>query len=311
MNHKSLERVEAVRRFNRFYTHQIGLLQERLLQSNFSLSQARVIYELAQYDLITATEVGQSLGMDAGYLSRILRDLSRRGFVIKKRSKTDGRQRLLSLSQTGREIYEELSHRSQLDVAAMLDTLSDDEQHRLISAMSVIEQVVAKPENNRTSYLLRPHQPGDIGWLIGQHGSYYSMAFGWNQTFEGLAAEIAGTFLQNFDPKLERCWVAERDGKRVGAVILLKKTEDTAQLRMLLVKPEARGLGIGKRLVQECTRFARQAGYKKIMLWTNKGLDAARAIYEKEGYQLMKEEPHTSFGHDLIGQIWELELSTV
>ena len=309
MNHKSLERIEAVRRFNRFYTRQIGLLQEQLLQSQFTLSQARVIYELGQYDQITATEIGQTLGMDAGYLSRIVRDLSQRGIVSKERSQTDGRQRLLTLSKTGQEAYKELSQRSQLDVGAMLDSLPEEGQRRLIDAMNEIERIVVKPATNSPPYLLRPHQPGDIGWLIGQHGSYYSTTYGWDETFEGLAAEIAGTFLQNFDPKRERCWVAERDGKRVGAVILLKKTEDTAQLRMLIVKPEARGFGIGKRLVQECTRFARQAGYNKIMLWTDKGLDAARAIYEKEGYQLIKEEPHTSFGHDLIGQIWELELT--
>lgn len=300
-------RVDAIRHFNRFYTRQIGLLQEHLLHSPFSLTQARVIYEIAQGDTPTATDLAVSLGLDAGYLSRIIRDLVNQQIISKTRSTRDSRQHLLTLTPTGKQAFETLAYQSREEIGNMMSQLSDEMQQRLTQAMTTIEQILT-PDKTGVSYLLRTHRPGDMGWVIAQHASYYNTAFGWGDAFEGLVAEVAAHFINNFNPKRECCWIAEREGENVGSVLLIEKSADTAQLRLLLVKPEARGLGIGKRLVQECTRFARQVGFKKIVLWTNKGLDTARAIYEKEGYQLIKEEPHTSFGLDLVGQTWELVL---
>jgi DNA-binding MarR family transcriptional regulator/GNAT superfamily N-acetyltransferase len=305
-----LRRVEAVRRFNRFYTRQIGVLQEGLLHSPFSLTEARVIYELASHEQTTATELGQELGLDAGYLSRILRGFRKRDLIEKRPSEADARQKLLSLTEQGREAFAQLNAGSRSEVGAVLNELSEEEQHRLVGAMDTIEGLLGAPPEHGRPYLLRPHHPGDMGWVVQRHGVLYNQEYGWDERFEALVAEIVAHSIQNYDPKRERCWIAERDGENVGSVFLVRhpEREGVAKLRLLLVEPKARGLGIGTRLVSECTRFARQVGYRRITLWTNSVLHAARHIYEQEGYQLVYEEPHHSFGHDLIGQTWELEL---
>jgi len=304
------QRVDAVRRFNRFYTKQIGVLQEHLLKSPFSLTEARVLYELAQVEQTTATDLGATLGLDTGYLSRILSAFEKRGLLVKKPSKADGRRSLLRLTTAGQKAFRKINLTSHDEVGAMLGDLSEDAQSRLVAAMHTIEHLLgAHPHpEQRAPYLLRPPHPGDMGWVVQRHGALYTLEYGWDEHFEALVAEIVAKFIGAYDPKRERCWIAEKDGENVGSVFLVKQAETVAQLRLLLVEPSARGLGIGTRLVEECRRFAQHAGYKKITLWTNSVLHAARKIYENEGYRLVKEEPHHSFGHDLIGQTWELEL---
>jgi DNA-binding MarR family transcriptional regulator/GNAT superfamily N-acetyltransferase len=302
------QRVEAVRRFNRFYTKQIGVLDEGLLQSPFSLTEVRVLYELAHHESLTASELAKDLGLDAGYLSRILRRFEYCGFLERSPSQTDGRRSHLRLTQQGRDAFAPLDQRSHDEVAALMDKLPATEQKRLLAAMQAIENTLAPPPAATTPYLLRSHQPGDMGWIIHRHGVLYAQEYGWNEEFEALVAEIAARFIQTFDPKRERCWIAERNGEIVGSVFLVRQSDKVAKLRLLLVEPAARGLGIGTRLVGECIRFARQAGYTKITLWTNDVLTAARHIYEKAGFLLVSEGPHHSFGHDLIEQTWELAL---
>jgi len=302
------QRVEAVRRFNRFYTKQIGVLQRGLLKSPFSLTEARVLYELANRESPTASELGKDLGLDAGYLSRIIQAFEKRGLLDKKPAGQDRRQRLLSLTDKGKEAYAPLNVRSRTEIGTMLGELPAHDQERLMEAIHTIETLLGARPEPRTPYLLRPHQPGDMGKIIQLHGSLYSQEYGWTDDFEVLVARIAADFIENFDPKCERCWIAEKDGEVVGSVLLVKKTDEIAKLRLLIVDPKARGLGIGKRLVSECERFAKQVGYKKITLWTNANLHAAKHIYGSTGYHLIDEEPHHSFGKDLIGQTWEKEL---
>lgn len=301
-------RVEAIRRFNRFYTQRIGVLREGLLQSPFPLTEVRVMYELAHREEPTATELSKELGLDAGYLSRILRDLSKRGLIKKRPSKSDGRQTHLLLTRKGEKEFATLNARSNDEVAAMLSKLPAGEQQRVVAAIHVIEEVLGARPEPKASYLLRPHQPGDMGWIVHRHGVLYAQEYRWDEQFEALVAKIVAEFIQNFDPKRERCWIAEKDAEIVGSIFLVKESKTEAKLRLLMVEPRARGLGIGKRLVAECVRFARQASYKKITLWTNSVLDAARHIYEEAGFHLISEERHHSFGHDLVGQTWELEL---
>jgi DNA-binding MarR family transcriptional regulator/GNAT superfamily N-acetyltransferase len=301
------QRIEAVRRFSRFYTRKIGVLREGLLNSPYSLAEARVIYELAHHERTTAKHLSRELELDAAYLSRILGRLKRHGLLERKVSKSDGRQYLLSLTEAGQEAFAALNAASSSQIQAMLSELSQDEQHRLVTAMHTVERLLGAQPEHRVPYILRPHQPGDMGWVVQRHGVLYNQEYGWDEEFEALVAEIVAKFIRNYDAKRERCWIAEKEGGNVGSVFLVKRTETTAQLRLLLVEPKARGLGIGKHLVRECTRFARQRGYTKIMLWTNSVLDAARHIYELEGYRLVGEESHHSFGHDLVGQNWELE----
>ena len=301
-------RVDAVRSFNRFYTKQIGVLHEGLLGSPYSLTEVRVLYELAHREQPTAAELGKELGLDAGYLSRILRGFEKRGLVARVRSRTDGRQSLLSLTADGKKAFAPLNARSHDEVAGMLGRLSAAEQDRLIGAMRAIEMLLGARLEPKVPYLLRPHQPGDMGWIIHRHGALYAQEYGWDETFEALVAEIAAKFIQSFDPKRERCWIAEREGEIVGSVFLVRRSKTVGKLRLMYVEPKARGLGIGSRLVEECIRFARQAGYRKMVLWTNSVLAAARHIYEKAGFRLVHEEPHHSFGHDLVGETWELKL---
>jgi DNA-binding MarR family transcriptional regulator/GNAT superfamily N-acetyltransferase len=300
--------VEAVRRFNRFYTRKIGVLHEKLLRSPFSLTEARVIYELAHHEKTTATEIGNELSLDVGYLSRILRDFQERGLIDKQPSETDGRQNILRLTGQGQAAFAMLNARSRNEIEAMLKELSTEDQNRLLEAMRAIEGLLGAQPEHKVSYILRPHQPGDMGWVVHRHGVLYAEEYGWDEHFEALVASIVADFIQQYDPKRERCWIAETNGEVVGSAFLVKKSDTVAKLRLLLVEPKARGLGIGTRLTGECVRFARQVGYGKITLWTNSVLLAARHIYEKAGFRLVHEEPHHSFGHDLIGETWELEL---
>jgi DNA-binding MarR family transcriptional regulator/GNAT superfamily N-acetyltransferase len=302
------QRVDAVRRFNRFYTKQIGLLHEKLLRSEFSLTEARVIFELARQEQTTASRLIHELGLDGGYVSRILRQFEKRGLLAKKPSPTDGRLTLLQLREKGKKVFAAIDARSREQIEAVLKGLPTDGQRRLVEAMNTVAGLLgAKPEQ-RVAYLLRHHRPGDMGWVVHRHGVLYAEEYGWDERFEALVAGIVSNFIERYDPRRERCWMAEREGEIVGSVFLVQKSKTAAKLRLLLVEPKARGLGIGTRLVQECSRFARQAGYRKIVLWTNSILHAARHIYQAEGYRLIHEEPHHSFGHDLIGETWELEL---
>lgn len=301
--------IESIRRFNRFYTRQIGVLEEGLLQSPYSLTEARVIYELAHQEHTTATELAAELKLDAGYLSRILRDFAKRGLIDKQPSETDGRQTVLSLTPEGQAAFALLNSRSRNQIEAMLNGLSATDQTRLTDSMATIEKLLGSTPERSVPYLLRPHQPGDMGWVVQRHGVLYNTEYGFDETFEALVAGIVADFIKNFDPKKERCWMAEANGEIVGSVFLVKKTDEIAKLRLLIVDPKARGLGIGKRLVEECVRFGRQVGYKKITLWTNNVLTAARHIYQSVGFQLVDEDPHHSFGHDLVGETWELDLN--
>ena len=303
-------RIEAVRRFNRFYTKQIGVLHEGLLQSPFSLTEARVLYELANRDGPTASELGRELGLDAGYLSRILRGFEARRLIRRTPSALDGRQSHLWLTDQGRAAFAPLDQASRAEVGAMLGRLPEPEQNRLLDAMYRLQRLLApKPDRGPAApFLLRRHRPGDLGWIVHRHGVLYARDYGWDEGFEALVAEIAARFVQQHDPKRERCWIAERDGRIVGSVLLVRDTDAVAKLRLLLVEPEARGLGLGARLVQECERFARAAGYRTIRLWTNSVLTAARRLYERAGYRLVESTPHRSFGHDLVGETWELPL---
>ncbi|HEY3364858.1 MAG TPA: helix-turn-helix domain-containing GNAT family N-acetyltransferase [Symbiobacteriaceae bacterium] len=300
--------IESVRRFNRFYTQQIGVLNDGLLKSPFSLTEGRVIYELAHHEKTTATELGNELGLDAGYLSRILRGFIKSGLVDKQPSETDGRQSVLWLTEQGQSEFALLNARSHHEIDAMLNRLSTADQNRLTEAMHTIEGLLGARPEHKVPYLLRSHQPGDMGWVVHRHGVLYAEEYGWDEQFEALVAGIVSEFIQHYDPKRERCWIAEREGENVGSVFLVKKSETTAKLRLLLVDPKARGLGIGKRLVDECIRFARQAGYREMTLWTNSVLVAARHIYTEAGFRLVQSEPHHSFGHDLISETWELTL---
>jgi DNA-binding MarR family transcriptional regulator/GNAT superfamily N-acetyltransferase len=302
------KRVDAVRRFNRFYTKQIGVLHEGLLGSPFSLTEVRVLYELAHREKPTASELGRELGLDPGYLSRILRGFKKRSLVDRALSETDRRQSHLSLTARGRKTFAPLNARSGDEVASMLSKLSAVDQSRLIKAMHTIEGLLGQPAEPKVPYLLRPHQSGDMGWVVHRHGVLYAQEYGWNEQFEALVAEIVAKFIKEFDPKRERCWIAEREGEIVGSVFLVMKSARVAKLRLMYVEPKARGLGIGSRLVEECVRFARQVGYRKITLWTNSVLVAARHIYQKAGFRLVHEESHHSFGHDLVGETWELDL---
>ncbi len=301
-------RIASVRRFNRFYTKHIGVLHEGLLQSPFSLTEARVLYELANRDGPAASELGRELGLDAGYLSRILRGFETRRLIRRTPSAVDGRQNHLWLTDAGRAAFAPLDQASRAEVGAMLEQLSEPEQKHLLDAMDTLLRLLDPRPEPRTPYLLRPHRPGDLGWIVHRHGVLYAEEYGWDERFEALVAEIAARFIQQHDPKRERCWIAERDGDIVGSVLLVKDTDEIAKLRLLLVEPKARGQGIGARLAQECERFARTAGYRTIRLWTNSVLGAARRIYERAGYRLVESTPHRSFGHDLVGETWELML---
>jgi DNA-binding MarR family transcriptional regulator/GNAT superfamily N-acetyltransferase len=301
--------VAAVRRFNRFYTRQIGVLREGLLESPFSLAEVRVLYELAQHEGVIATELCGALNLDAGYLSRILRAFEKRGWIRRKPSAADRRQHVLVLTNKGAAEFRPLEERSNQQVRRMLSQVSVEAQHRLVHSMDEIERILAPSREGSQPYLLRSHRPGDMGWVVYRHGVLYSEEYRYDERFEALVAEIVAEFIQNFDPGHERCWIAERNGERVGSVFLVRKSPSVAKLRLLLVEPSARGLGIGKRLVEECVRLARQLGYKKMILWTQSELLAARTIYQHAEFQLVKNKSHQSWGRaDLVAETWELRL---
>lgn len=312
-------RISAVRRFTRFYTRRIGVLDRRYLRSPFSVSEARVLYELARQDGLTARDLGASLGIDAGYLSRMLGTFSRRGLLVRQRSATDARERRLGLTKVGRAAFAPLDRQSNAGVATLLATLSDGDQRRLVEAMRTVEALLgrgpgaaareAAGESARSpGFALRSHRPGDMGWITHRQAVLYSQEYGLNEEFEALIAGIASKFILNLDRSMEKCWIAERGGEVAGSVFLVKKSRTVAQLRLLYVEPSARGLGIGGRLVDECIRFARARKYRKITLWTNSVLVSARRIYEAAGFHLVQEEKYRGYGKNLVGQVWELTL---
>jgi len=302
------DRVGAVRHFNRFFTRQIGVLREGLLHSPYSLTEARILFELAHRDNLTASDLCRELGLDAGYLSRILARLEQQGLIDRVRSENDGRQRLLRLTPAGENAFALLDQRSHDEVSEMLNDLSEKDQQRLLKAMHTIESVLDKGFKFSEPFILRPHEPGDMGWITHRHGVLYAQEYGWDERFEALVAQIVADFINNYNPARERCWIAEMGGEIIGSVFVVQASETVAKLRLLWVEPKARGLGLGTRLVKECIRFARRSGYQKLMLWTNSVLEEARHIYQKLGFTLVAQEEHHSFGHDLIGETWELAL---
>lgn len=302
-------RAERVRRFNRFYTKHIGVLHEGMLDSEFNLAEARVLFEIAQRGEVTATQLRAELDLDGGYLSRIIQGLIRRGLIRRSRSAVDGRQRLVCLSEAGTNAFAELNSRSQHKFEAMLSGLSEQQQDRLVEAMDTIQATLGGPVVERCkTFILRPHQPGDIGWVIYRHGVLYNQEYQWNGGFEAIVACILGNFEKNYDPDCERSWIAEVDSRFAGCVFLVKHGDSVARLRCLLVEPSVRGLGLGSRLVQECVDFASRCGYTRLTLWTMHVLHPARRIYQRAGFRLTHEEPIHSFGHDLVAQTWDLDL---
>ncbi len=308
------QRIAAARRFNRFYTRQIGVLRKNFLDSPYSLGEARVIYEIASDQAPTASDIGRALDLDAGYLSRVLRNFERRGLVERKVSPKDARQSHLALSARGRKAFKLLDVLSQRDIGTMLDRLSASDQSRLIEAMHTIETLLepepsAKPaQAKERGYKLRDPVPGDFGWIVKRHAELYAQEYKWREPFEGVCAQIVADYVNNHDFKRERCWIAEMDGENVGSIMLVKDAGDVARIRLLLVDPKARGLGLGARLTDESIRFARRAGYKKITLWTHSVLTAARHIYEQAGFKLMRTERHKSWGRPVVSEYWDLEL---
>jgi DNA-binding MarR family transcriptional regulator/GNAT superfamily N-acetyltransferase len=307
-------RVEALRAFHRFYTRRIGVLHERPLDSRHSLAESRLLYELARTPGRTASALAGDLCLDAGYLSRLLSRLRASGLVKAQRAQSDGRQALLTLTAAGRRALATLERRAQHQAAELLKPLDEGQQQELLCAAARIEQLLGVREVPAVT--LRPHRAGDLGWIVERHGALYAQEYGWDQRFEAMVARIAADFIDRFDPATEACWIAERDGQRLGCVVLVQARDElsgevepgVAQLRLLLLEPGARGLGIGRRLVDACERFATDVGYLRIRLWTNSVLSAARGIYVKAGYRLLDSEAHHSFGHDLVGEVWELQI---
>jgi DNA-binding MarR family transcriptional regulator/GNAT superfamily N-acetyltransferase len=315
------ERIAAIRQFNRFYTRRIGVLHESLLDSSFTLTESRLLWELAHPANeagVTASELARTLDLDAGYLSRLLRRFKERGLVKATRGRDDARQLHLVLTAAGRRAFAPLDERSQHEVQALIATLTEPQQQDLLRSLGQVQRLLddAPPAAVQAGFLLRPHRPGDMGWVIARHGALYAREYHWDLGFEAMVARIAADFIERFDPRREACWIAERDGANVGSVCLVQAHDDAsgavlpgvAQLRLLLVEPATRGLGIGERLVAECTRFAQDAGYERIRLWTHSVLHAARALYKKAGYVLVASEPYRGFGHDMVGETWELAL---
>src|SRR5467141_3771594 len=272
------DQISAVRSFNRFYTRKLGVLDQQLLKTPFSLSEARVLYELANGENLAAKEIGIELGLDPGYLSRIIQNFDENGLITRKPLPTDRRQYRLSLTAKGRQAFAKLDRSSHHDVADMLATLPRGDSKRLIEAMAAIERMLGNPRVSPAPALLRGHRPGDMGWVVQSHGSLYASEYGFDASFEALVAEIAAKFLTSFDASRERCWIAEIDGAQVGSIFLVRHTDEVAKLRLLLVDPTGRGQG--RRLVAECIAFGRQCGYRKITLWTQSILVAARRIYQ-------------------------------
>ena len=304
----SVDQVAAVRGFNRFYTRKLGVLDQHLAKSPFSLSEARVLYELAHRDNLAAKEIGIELGLDPGYLSRIVQKFDDDGLITRKPLPTDRRQYRLGLTAKGRQVFAKLNRSSQEEVATMLAGLKLGDRARLTAAMATIESLLGNADGSVPSAILRDPRPGDMGWVVQSHGALYASEYGFDSSFEGLVAEIAAKFLASYDASRERCWIADIDGAPVGSIFLVRQSDDVAKLRLLLVDPAGRGQKLGQRLVAECISFARACGYRKITLWTQSILVAARKIYQDAGFTLVATEPHRSFGQSLIGETWELEL---
>lgn len=299
--------VKAVRGFNRFYTQRIGVLAP-YLGSEFSLTEVRVLYELAHRQQLTATELGRDLALDAGYLSRILRRFESQGWMARTPAPADARQSLLQLTEAGYQAFTPLQQRSRDEAAALLAPLSGPAQQELTAALTTVQRLLSPASLPAPRVLLRDPQPGDMGWVVQQHGEIYAREYGWNSEFEALVADIVAGYIRKYRPDSDRCWIAELNGERVGSIFVVRKSATVAQLRMLILTPQARGLGLGARLTDECIHFARSRGYKKMVLWTNSCLDNARALYAKRGFQLVKSEPYTGFGKDLVGETWALRL---
>jgi DNA-binding MarR family transcriptional regulator/GNAT superfamily N-acetyltransferase len=302
-------RVGAVREFNRFWTRQIGALGASLLQSPYSLTEARVLFELAQRESKEVAELRHELDLDAGYLSRMLARFKAAKLVVTGASSEDGRRQVVRLTAKGRHVFADLDGRSAADVSSLLDTLGEDEQQKLVGAMTTIRRVLGHAPPPRGHVVLRAPAPGDFGWIVQRHGALYAGEYHWDEQFEALVARIVADYVAQRDPRKDCAWIAELDGEPVGCVFCVRKTDDVAQLRLLLVVPRARGSGVGTRLVEECIRFAERAGYRHMVLWTNHPLHGARRIYERAGFRLVAEEKHRSFGHDLVGQNFELDLA--
>jgi DNA-binding MarR family transcriptional regulator/N-acetylglutamate synthase-like GNAT family acetyltransferase len=301
------EQIAAVRRFNRFYTRQIGVLRRNYLDSPYSLGEMRVLYEIA-HGATTARDIGRALELDAGYLSRTLRNFEKRGFLSRRTSKVDARASELALTARGRKAFAPFEERSQQQVADMLAALAPDERTRLTGAMREIETLLAPAEPAAKTYTLRPPAFGDFGWIVSRHAELYAQEYGWGEPFEGLCAGIVADYANQNDPDRERCWIAELNSENVGCVILVKDNDEVARIRLLLVDPKARGVGLGARLVDECVQFARQSGYKRITLWTHSILAAARHVYEKAGFTLTSSEKRHSWGKDVVAEYWDLDL---
>ena len=310
MHTVAAEHVEALRDFNRLYTHRIGVL-EPYLGGDLTLTEVRVLYELAHRDQPAASEIGRDLGLDAGYLSRILKRFESRGWLERVSSPADARQQLMRLTASGQAAFAPLEQRSREAAAALLSGVPGSQRNRLVEAMATVERLITpSPDvgSAAPAAVLRDPRPGDIGWVVQQHGEIYAREYGWNLEFEALVADIAARFVRQFQPELERCWIAEFNGQRVGSVFVARKSKTVAQLRMLILAPEARGLGLGARLTDECLTFARAKGYRKMLLWTNSCLLAARVIYAARGFVLTRSEPYQGFGQSLVGDTWELRL---
>ena len=306
----SADQIARVRAFNREYTRRIGVLSDGMLDSPYSLTEVRVMYEIAHRRDVTAGELAADLDLDRGYLSRLLKGFETKKLLIRTPSEQDGRRQHLRLTPAGTRVFTPLEERSQAQVRDMLSGLDEERRRAVLTAMETIQDALAPGEKSEPhrQLTLRAHRPGDMGWVVQRHGEIYHQEYGWNEEFEVLVAQIAAEFVHKLDRARERCWIAEYDGRRVGCIFLVAKDDRTAKLRLLLVEPDARGLGVGRTLVAECVRFAREAGYSKIVLWTQDNLTAARRIYSSEGFVRTAEEPHRSFGHDLVGETWELEL---
>jgi DNA-binding MarR family transcriptional regulator/N-acetylglutamate synthase-like GNAT family acetyltransferase len=303
------QRIAAVRRFNRFYTQKLGVLSEGFLNTPFSLTEARVLHALAHRDGATATWLGRELDLDAGYLSRILRDFERQDLITRQPSLQDGRQSLVRLTPAGREAFAPLDRASHQAVGGLLEPLAEADQDRLVGAMRTIATLLGDAPETRPAFILRAHRPGDMGWVTARHGALYHEEYGLNHKMEAYVAEVVASFLRAFDPAREHCWIAEQDGAPIGSVFLVKENDRVARLRLLIVEPKARGLRVGRTLVEECVRFARQAGYDEIVLWTHSILTAARRIYASVGFTLTETETHDEFGPELVGETWRLSLT--
>ena len=297
------DRVAAVRAFNRFYTARIGVLRDGLLRTPHSLTEARVLYELGQREVTEVAELRRELDIDAGFLSRLLARLQSNGLVARERSSDDARRQRIRLTEEGAAAFAELDHRSADEIGAVLGALTEDDQRRLVAAMDTVRDVLAHTPP-AAGFVLRAPRPGDLGWIVQRHGAVYAEQYGWDESFEALVAQIVAEYAQEHDPRREAAWIAELDGEPAGCVLCVRREDDVAQLRLLLVDPRARGRGMGGRLIEECLRFARHAGYARITLWTNDVLHEARRLYERSGFELVESAPHHSFGHDLVEQTW-------